>query len=143
MKSEHQVTILFDQPFWIALFERTEAGKYCVARFVISTSEPESAEINEFLERLDFDRIPYTPAMVNERGTKEKKSFKKQQKRIQKNATDSRVKHVYSKAQILLKEQLETLKKERKALSKLDKAMAEQAKFELRQQKKKEKHRGH
>ena len=141
MKSEHHITILFDRPFWIALFERIENDQYGVARSIISTSEPEGAEITDFLNNLNFRGLQYTGSVVNDQG--KKKNFKKQQKQTQKNTTNSRVKHVYSKAQILLKEQLETVKKERKVLSKLDKITAEQHKFDIRQQKKKDRHKGH
>lgn len=70
-------------------------------------------------------------------------SFKKQQKLAKKAITKCKVKHTYSKAQTLLKEQLEANKKERKTLSKLQKEEIEQRKFDLKQQKRKEKHRGH
>ncbi|NQX40864.1 Protein of unknown function [Pedobacter steynii] len=143
MKSEHHLTILFEQPFWIALFERIENDQYCVARSIISTSEPEGAEITDFLNNFDFDQLQYTGLVSNNQATKEKKSFKKRQKQTQKNMTNSRIKHVYSKAQILLKEQLENVKKERKAVSKQDKITAEQRKFDIRQQKKKDRHKGH
>jgi len=50
--SESTTTILFDEPFWIALFERIENGKYSVAKVIIGTSEPEGVEIAFFLKIL-------------------------------------------------------------------------------------------
>lgn len=34
---ESSFTILFDPPFWIALYERTAAGQYQVCRIVFGT----------------------------------------------------------------------------------------------------------
>lgn len=143
MKTEHYITILFDPPFWIALFERTENNEYSVARAIISTSEPEGVEIADFLNNLDFDRLQYTKPIATEKATKEKISFKKQQKLTKKATTDSKVKYISTKAQTLLREQQEANKKERKILSKLEKEEIKQQKFDLKQKKKKEKHRGH
>ena len=143
MKNEHSITVLFDSPFWIALFERIEDDKYSVAKAVIGASEPTTVEIDNFLNSLDTDRLQYTAPVETSKATKERICFKKQQKLIKKTISDSNVKHVYSKSQALLKEQFEANKKERKTVLKLQKEAIEQHKFELRQIKKKEKHKGH
>jgi hypothetical protein len=143
MKSEHLITILFDAPFWVALFERTEKGEYSVARVVISTSEPASVEIADFLDNLDFDKLQYTKPIATEKIRKEKISSKKQQKLTKKASTDGAVKYVYSKAQMLLKEQFEANKKKKKIVTKQQKEEIEQRKFDIRQQNKKEKDMGH
>jgi hypothetical protein len=143
MKSEHLITILFDAPFWVALFERTEKGEYAVARVVISTSEPESVEIVDFLDNLDFEKLQYTKPIATEKVRKEKISFKKQQKLAKKATTAGTVNYVYSKAQMLLKEQFEVNKKTKKIVTKQQKEEIDQRKFDIRQQKNKEKHKGH
>ncbi len=112
MKSEHHITILFDAPFWIALFESIEDTKYSVAKAIISTSEPKSFEIADFLNKLHYDKLKYTTPIDKDKARKDKISFKKQQK-INKNiSSSSKVKHTLSKAQTLLKEQFEVNKKE-------------------------------
>lgn len=47
--NEHRVSIVYDAPFWIALFESFWEGAYSVAREVIGTSEPTTSEIILFL----------------------------------------------------------------------------------------------
>lgn len=143
MKSEHHITILFEPPFWVALFERNDNNEYSVARAVIGTSEPENAEMADFLNTIDFDRLKYTVPVTTKKQIVKKPSFKRQQKLSGKATKENSVKYVYSKAQLLLKEQLHAIKKERKSLSKAQKEEFEQHKFELKQKKKKEKHRGH
>ena len=58
--NEHRVSIVYDAPFWIALFESFWEGAYSVAREVIGTSEPTTSEIILFFERLDWQRLHYT-----------------------------------------------------------------------------------
>jgi hypothetical protein len=143
VKSEHNITILFDPPFWVALFEKIENDKYSVAKAIIGASEPTEVEIANFLNNLDLDELQYTMPIATAKAHKEKISFKKRQKLTREATSESKVKHVYSKSQALLKEQFEANKIEQKTLSKLQKEEIEQRKFDLKQIKKKEKHKGH
>jgi len=141
--SESTTTILFDEPFWIALFERIENGKYSVAKVIIGTSEPEGVEIAYFFENLNYDKLEFTKPINEDKIKKQKISFKKQKKIVKKATTKSQVKYVFSKAQTLLKEQFELNKKERKQETKAEIEEDVRRKFELKQLKRKEKQRGH
>lgn len=140
--NEHTVTVMFDSPFWIVLFESIEEGKYSVAREVIGTSEPTNVEIMLFLDRLDLNTIRYTAPIEEEKVQKEKISFKKMQKKVKKATEQSNYKNTYSKAQEELKKQQEQNKQIRKSTSKEEKEEEKERKFELKQQKKKQKLRG-
>lgn len=43
-----QVTILFQNPFWVGIFERQDASGYAVARQIFGT-EPMDSELHEFV----------------------------------------------------------------------------------------------
>ena len=135
--NEHIVSIVYDEPFWIALFESFYEGTYSVAREVIGTSD-----IVMFFENLDWQRLHYTVPTVEERQKKYKVSFKKQQKLAQKTMKSSNYKYVYSKAQEELKKQQEQDHKMKKALARHQREEDRERKFEIRQAKKKQKHKG-
>jgi hypothetical protein len=140
--NEHRVSIVYDAPFWIALFESFWEGAYSVAREVIGTSEPTTSEIILFFERLDWQRLHYTVPTSEEGKRKYKTSFKKQQKLAQKALKSSDYKYVYSKAQEELKKQQEQDRKEKKAMERQRREADKERKFEIRQAKKKQKHKG-
>lgn len=139
---EHTISIVFDSPFWIALFECVEKGQYSVAREVISTSEPTTPELLLFFEKLNYRNLHYTTPTDSEQMQKSKIGFKKMQKQVQRATEESSYKHTYSKAHEALKKQQEEKKIERKTISKRQKEDKEERKFEIRQQKKKQKMRG-
>jgi hypothetical protein len=139
---EHIVTVMFDPPFWMVLFESIEKGKYSVAREVIGTSEPTSAEIMLFFDRLDFKKIRYTMPIEGEEAQSNKISFKKMQKKVKKATEQSNYKYTYNKAHEELKKQQEQHKQEKKIVSKEKRDEEKERKFELNQQKKKQKLRG-
>ena len=45
---QSSLTILFEAPFWIGLYERTDNGKYEVCKITFG-SEPKDYEVYEFL----------------------------------------------------------------------------------------------
>lgn len=139
---EHSITILFDSPFWIVLFERIENGKYTVAKEILGTSEPTNAEVLLFFEQLDYDRIRYSTPLDNGKAVKPKTNFKKMQKEIKKATKQSDFKHTYSKAHVELKKLQEQYKAEKKTNSKIRRERDKKKKFEMKQQKKKQKLKG-
>jgi hypothetical protein len=137
------ITVLFEEPFWVALIEKSGNGSYAVARVVIGTSEPTGATLIEFFDRLDVETLHFSRPVEEEGAIRRKEhSFKKQ---LHKNneCQSGEYRHTYTKAQAMLKQQQSELKTERKHSSRLEKEKIEQLKFEMKQQKKKEKQRGH
>jgi hypothetical protein len=134
---------MFEPPFWVVLFERIDEKQYAVAREVIGTSEPTNTELMLFLDTLDCNRLQYTIPVENGKPQKNKISFKKMQREAKKATEQSDYKHTYTKAHEELKKQQQLKKQEMKSLAGKERNEKEEQKFELRQQKKKEKLRGH
>jgi hypothetical protein len=142
MYSTTQTTILFEEPFWIALIERKIDGQYSVARAIIGTSEPLGAHLVDFFGHLDYDKLHFSVPVDDICKLTKEVSFKK---RLHKNKeTQSKTsKHTYTKAQAMLKQQQSILKTERKQAIRLAKNEEKQLKYEMGQQKKKKKQKGH
>ncbi len=132
-----KLTVYFDDPFWVGVFEHTESGKLSVSKVTFG-AEPKDYEVLEFITR-NFYRLRFSPAV----DTAVKES-KKNPKRIQRDAKKTVLqKGIGTKSQQALKLQQEQNKLERKVRSREQKEAEELRLFELKQQKKKEKHKGH
>lgn len=131
------LTVFFEEPFWVGVFERIEDGKLSVAKVVFG-SEPTDAQILEFVCEHYFE-LEFSPAVetVVKRETRNPKKRIRDAKKIQKNVG------IGTKSQQALKQQQEQKKQERKTISKEQKLAEQKILFELKQQQKKEKHRGH
>ena len=93
-----KLTVFFEEPFWVGVFERYEDGKLSVAKVTFG-SEPKDYDINKFILG-HYYSLQFSPAV----------------------------------AAVVM---------ERKAKCREQKLAETERMFELKQQKKKEKHRGH
>ena len=131
-----KLTVFFENPFWVGIFERIENGKLSVAKVTFG-AEPKDYEVYEFILKHYYD-LPFSPAVA----TVVKKS-KQNPKRIQRDIQKSLAKTgIGTKSQQALKLQQEQNKQERKVKSREQKLAEAERLFELKQQQKKEKHRG-
>lgn len=133
------LTVLFENPFWRGIYEWEEEGCYRIAKITFG-SEP---KINEVYELILSRWNKLTPQVVKGMEISEsKKSMNpKRMQRVAKKAMQSQ--GIGTKAQQALKKQQEQGKLERKVISKAQKEVEKAVKFELKQEKKKQKHRGH
>ncbi len=132
-----KLTVYFDDPFWVGVFEHTEAGKLSVSKVTFG-AEPKDYEISEYINRYYY-HLKYSPAV-----DAVIKDSKRNPKRLQRDAKKTVLeKGIGTKSQQALKLQQEQNKLERKIKSREQKEAEELRLFELRQQKKKEKHKGH
>jgi hypothetical protein len=142
-QSEQHVSIIFEPPFYIILFENFIDGKYSVAKEIIGTTDPTHSDLSIFFEQLNFDQIQFSEPVLEDNQKEFKKiSFKKQLK-LSKIATEKKTLHTYTKASEQLKLLQELNKKEKKEVSKKEKEELLALKFNQRVQKSKEKHKGH
>ncbi len=142
-KSEQNVSIIFETPFYVILFENSIDGKYSVAKEIIGTSDPTNSDLAIFFEQLDYDRLNFSEPILEDKQKEFKKiSFKKQQK-LAKIQTEKKTLYTYTKASEQLKLLQEQNKKEKKQISKQEKEETEDFKYQLRVKKSKEKHKGH
>lgn len=142
---DHSVTITFESPFWIALFEMNDEKGYSVAREVIGVSEPTGSDISLFFAHLDFDRLAYSSPTLCESHNNHRRiiSYKRMQKKIKREVERGEFKYTFTKAQAELKKLHQEKKTQRKCITKKLNEEKKERKFQMQQQKRSEKHRGH
>ena len=131
------LTVYFEDPFWVGVFERTDEGKYSVCKVTFG-AEPTDAELWEFIRR-HYSTLAFSPAVETE--VRQPADNPKRRQRNAKKLLSAA--GVGTKAQQALQKQREEQKTERKEKSRELRETEMQRRFALRQQKKKEKHRGH
>ena len=131
-----KLTVFFENPFWVGVFERIENGKLSAAKVTFG-AEPKDYEVYEFILKHYYDLrfSPAVAAVVKETKRNPKKMQRDIKKSLGKTGTGT-------KSQQALKLQQEQNKLSRKAKSREEKQVEAARQFELKQQKKKEKHRG-
>ena len=135
-KVSGKLTVFFEEPFWVGVFECVSDGKLSVSKVTFG-AEPRDYEIYDFILK-NYYRLRFSPAVVTdvkEVGHNPKRMQREVRKQIQ-NAG------IGTKSQQALKLQQEQLKMERKTVRREQREAEKQRQFELKQQKKKEKHRG-
>ena len=93
-----RLSVLFEEPFWIALYERESGGRYEVCKITFG-AEPRDYEVYAFFLK-NYDRLVFSPAMEGAGSVQRKINPKRLQKQIRK-ATEE--KGVGTKAQQALK----------------------------------------
>ena len=135
-KVSGKLTVYFEAPFWIGVFERFENGKLSVCKVTFG-AEPKDYEVQEFILK-NFYVLRFSLGMSTV-----VKDSKKNPKRIKRDAKKQMLETgIGTKSQQALKLQQEQNKQEHKMKSREQKEEKEQRLFELKQQKKKEKHKG-
>ena len=132
-----KLTVFFADPFWVGIFEKSEGNKLSVAKVTFG-AEPKEYDVYEFILEHYYDLQFGSAVKVAVR--EEKRNPKRKQKNARKML---REKGIGTKSQQALKQQHEQNKQERKVENREEKAAKEQRLFELKQQKKKAKRRGH
>ena len=132
-----KLTIYFEDPFWVGVFERTTNRKLSVTKVTFGV-EPKDYDVLEFINR-NYYHLQFSPAVETV-----VKDTKKNPKRAQRDAKKQTLETgIGTKSQQALKLQQEQNKQERKVRSREQRDAESQRLFELKQMKKKEKHRGH
>ena len=131
-----KLTVLFEEPFWVGVFERIENGKLSASKVTFG-AEPKDYEVHEFILKHYCD-LQFSPAVATV-----VKETKQNPKRIQRDIKKSLAKTgIGTASQQALKLQYEQNKQERRVKSREQKLAEAERLFELKQQKKIEKHRG-
>ena len=136
-KVSGKLTVYFEEPFWVGIFERIEDGKLSVAKVTFG-AEPKDYEVQEYVQKYYFS-LKFSPAVDTV-----VKDIKRNPKRMQREAKKQMQEiGIGTKSQRALKLQQEQNKQERKVRSQEKKEAEKLRMFELKQQKKIEKHKGH
>ncbi len=131
------LTVYFEGPFWVGIFERVEGERLTVCKMTFG-EEPKDYEVYDFVLR-EYYHLKFSPAVAAI--LKEKPvNPKRMQREVRRQQRDT---GIGTKSQQALKLQQEQNKCERKAQSRAQKQAEAQRMFDLKQQKKKKKHRGH
>lgn len=131
-----KLTVFFEDPFWVGVFENVSDGKLTVGKVTFGR-EPRDFEVYELILR-HYYRLPSgLPVEAEE------KAPPKNPKRLQREARkQTKNSGIGTKSQQALKLQQEQGKQARKVFNRERREAEEQRKFEMKQQKKREKHRG-
>ena len=136
-KVSGKLTVYFEEPFWVGVFEHIEDGKLSVAKVTFG-ADPKDYEVQEYIQKYYFS-LKFSPAAETV-----VKDIKRNPKRMQREAKKQTIETgIGTKSQQALKLQQEQNKQERKERNRKKKEVEEQRIFELKQQKKREKHKGH
>jgi len=136
-----KLTVFFEEPFWVGVFQRSYSDTFYLSKVVFG-AEPKDYEVYDFVLK-NFDNLKFNkPLDINDvnKNIDKKINSKRLQRKI-KNETKN--KGIGTKAQIAMKQQYEDLKLKIKKVSRAKKEDEKEKKFKLRQQKKLIKHRGH
>ncbi|WP_123052928.1 YjdF family protein [Clostridium sp. JN-1] len=135
-----KLTVFFNEPFWIGIFEEYENNGYKVCKVTFG-AEPKDEEIYQFILK-EFKNLKFSSIMnaSNEKLVTRRENPKRMQRKIRK---ETKNEGTGTKSQIALKKQYEENKLINKKNNKERKIEMEERKFQLKKMKKKEKHKGH
>lgn len=136
-----KATIFFEKRFWVGTFERTDKEGYAVARHIFG-AEPSDPEVHEFVldhyHELKFGEAKEINIQIQRMNPKRvQREARREMARVKETTRPSTL------AQDYMREEIEKKKKEKKNISSALKQARKDEQFALKQQKKKDKHRGH
>ena len=129
-------TVFFEDPFWVGVLESAAEGKQKACKITFG-AEPKDYEIHRFLLE-NYHRLRFSPA-VAVKEQKPSQNPKRVQRELRKQLRDT---GVGTRSQQALQMQREEMKTERKQRGKAQLEAEKERLFHLKQQKRKEKHRG-
>lgn len=133
-----KLTVYFEDPFWIGVFEHMEGNKLFVSKVTFG-SEPKDYEVYDFINRYFYELHFSRPIDAKER--KQKRINPKRMQRQIKKATQNT--GIGTRAQQAIKREWESRKIERKRSSKEYREKTKREKYLKKAAKKKEKKKGH
>lgn len=131
------LTIMFENPFWIGLYERFDNENYEVCKITFG-AEPKDYEVYDYLLQ-NWHKLEFSPPIKTDKIKDRKINPKRMQREINNQLEN---KGIGTKAQQALQLQREQGKVERKARSKEQKEAEKERQYTLRQEKKRAKHKG-
>lgn len=131
------LTIYFEDPFWVGVFERIEEGRLSVCRVTFG-AEPKDYELWDFVLRR-YNALRFSPAVevpVKALSDNPKRRARDVSRQLQ-------ARGVGTRSQQALAAQREELKQARRQVARQRREEEAQRLFDLKRQKRREKHRGH
>ena len=131
-----RLTVFFEEPFWVGVFECVDGDRLRASKVTFG-SEPKDYEVRDFIAK-NYFLLNFSPA-VETVCREQNKNPKRMQREAKKQLLET---GIGTRSQQALKLQQEQNKQERKIRTRAQREADERRSYELRQQKKKEKHRG-
>ena len=136
--SKARLTVYFEDPFWVGLYQRDDAGGCRVCKITFG-GEPRDQEVLDYFQAHWRD-LKFSPPVAGgpapERDVNPKRARREARKAVRPAGTGT-------KAQQALQLQREQAKAERTVISKERREAQRERKLALRQEKRREKHKGH
>ena len=136
--SKARLTVYFEPPFWVALYQREEADGLRACKVTFG-GEPRDQEVLDWFQA-HFRALRFSPPVAGapdpDRAVNPKRARREARKAVRPAGTGT-------KAQQALQLQREQRKTERKVVSKEQREAQRERKLALRQEKRREKHKGH
>ena len=132
------LTVLFEDPFWIGVYERKWDGRYEVCKITFG-AEPKDYEVYDFLLK-NWKHLPFSPPVKAAPMAEHAVNPKRLQREIRR---ATRPAGVGTKARQALKLQQEQRKAERTERGREHRDAEKNRQYALRQEKRRQKHRGH
>ncbi len=136
-KTSGKLTVYFEEPFWVGVIERISDGELSVCKVTFG-AEPKDYDLLDYILKYYY-KLKFSPAVQIE--VRQTADNPKRRQRNVKKQLNSR--GIGTKSQQALQKQREELKTERKQISKAEREAEIKRQYELKQQKRKEKHKGH
>ena len=135
--SVSRLTVLFEEPFWIGFYERLDGGRYEVCKILFGV-EPKDYEVYDFLLQ-NWSCLRFSPSIEADVTEAHRVNPKRMQRQVSRELTSG----IGTKAQQALKLQQAEGKQARQTRSREQREAEAQQKFDLRQEKRRQKHKGH
>lgn len=135
-KVQIKLTVLYDGAFWVGIFERVIDNKLEVAKVTFG-AEPKDIEIYNFILN-KYQYLKFSNGISINQKTQKEVNPKRMKKLVKKQVDKS----LGTKSQQALKLQQEQNKIDRKSISKQKKEEFLKLKFEIKQKKRHQKHKG-
>lgn len=138
METKCRLTVFFEDPFWVGIYERQSEGALEAAKVTFG-AEPKDYDVYDFFLK-NWKYLRFSPPVAESETEEHKYNPKRMQRAVNSQLSKT---GVGTKAQQALKLQQEQAAQERKDFRHERNEQEKQLQFDLRQQKKKEKHKGH
>lgn len=133
-----KVTVLFEDPFWVGVVERTDERGYQVARAVFG-SEPTPAELCDYM-LANYSRLDFSAPLMTGAPAFKRPNYKRRLREARRTTAE---RGLSTKAQEAMRREIESRQVRRRQVTREEREAELARKRELKQTQKKEKHRGH
>lgn len=136
MNNLGKLTVYFDDPFWVGVFERVDDKMLSACKVTFGT-EPKDCEVWDFVLK-NYSKLKFSPSVK----TQQKQTADSPKRRLRNAKKQLKNSGIGTKSQQALAAEREAAKNERQKNIKEQKELKKQHLFEQKKQKRKKKHKG-